>query len=251
MYKKIATTILLSGFSFVNAQEIADFKYFQIIPNTTDFEGDKYKLENRLKFYLEKKNYVFVENDNSTWPTDLNNDNCAVAKAEVNKLKSFTTNKVEIRFKDCKNQTIEAFEGLSRIKEFDKGYQDALITALKSVKLSAPTIQPSKLITAPVVVKDNKSPQTNIVKEVKAQLYTDGQIEVKVSKLENGSFLLINGATIVAQFNPSSREGMYRVTVMKPNGDSYTSTGFTTAQTIQFDVQNEQNEWSERVFRIK
>ena len=251
MYKKILTTIILSGFSLVNAQEVSDYKYFQITPNTTDFENDKYKLENRLKFYLERKNYVYVSNDQTTWPTELNNDNCAIAKAEIKKLKGFTTNKLAIEFKDCRNQIIGQFEGSSRIKEYEKGYPDALLTALKSVKLSTPTIQPAEGKATPVTVKEVKTPETKIVAEVKAQTYTDGQTEVKISKLENGSFIIINGATIVAQFNPSSREGMYRVTVMKPNGESYPSTGYTTEKSIHFDVQNEQNQWSEKVYQIK
>lgn len=251
MYKKLLSTILFSGFSLLNAQEISNYKYFQIIPNTTDFDGDKYKLENRLKYYLEKKNYVFLDNDNATWPTDLNKDNCAIAKAEVNKLKSFTTNKIEIKFKDCKNQTIQAFEGISKIKEFEKGYPDALLKGLNQIALSNPTITPATTVKSEYKKEINQQIKGESVAVATNKIYTDGTVEATISKLDNGSLLLISEYKIIAQFNPTSREGMYRVSVNKPNGETYISTGFTTENSLHFDIQNEQNEWTEKVFKLK
>lgn len=267
--KNWITIALLAGVSTIYAQKLDEYQYFHISNQTSDFNNNQFQLQTRLNFYLGKKDYTILSQDKSTWPSQASMNPCNVVNVDLEKGKSMLTNKLEIVFKDCRNNVIEKFEGKSNIKEFEKGYQDALLKALANIKNhqfsgkndnSNPgltTIEAVNKVEPYPVVNDNSYKPIPTNQEGKKEPHPVIKDEVvydndlKKVDLKDGGFLLMNKSTMqtVAQFEPTLRPMIYRVTVIAKNGEKYPSIGFTEGNTISYEY-IENNEWKVKTMKL-
>lgn len=85
--------------------------------------------------------------------------------ADVVKLNKFLKNALELKFTDCKGNVVGSYEGVSKIKEYDKGYQEAMRFAVRQ----AGEYNPSEM--AALIGKDTggnqKTEEIKISRQVK------------------------------------------------------------------------------------
>ncbi|MBS7334373.1 MAG: hypothetical protein KIG88_12345 [Weeksellaceae bacterium] len=256
--KTILSTIFLATLGFANAQEIKDYKYVHVPDALSSFGENQYQLNSRLGFYLGKKNYTILKDDKSVWPAEALNDPCTMVRADLVKAKSLTTNKLNVNFIDCKNQIISSIEGSSIIKEFDKGYQDALKRALDKIEPSVPTVKSTKSMVASQPINTQLIKQEPVQITVKASdnanvapLLTDGKKNYQLIELNQNSFIIMNenATQVVSKFEKTLKPGVFRVAVT--NGDStYNSIGYYNENSISFEVK-ENNVWKEVILTEK
>ncbi len=136
MLKKILLTVsfILMYFTGIAQKNINDYKYI-IVPKTFDFlnSEDQYQLNSLTKFLFNKYSFeaYFVGDD---FPEDLKSERCLALTSEVSKVKGgmFKT-KLEILLKDCFGVVVMTSQvGESRLKEFDKAYNEALRQAFET-----------------------------------------------------------------------------------------------------------------------
>lgn len=238
MLKKIFVSVAFFNLVVVNAQNLSDYNYFHISPQTTDFSNNQYQLQSRLNYYLKKKDFNILPLDKSIWPTEASSNPCNVIEVDLEKGKSLLTNKLEIQFKDCKNNIIEKFEGKSNIKEFEKGYQEALLKALAKIGNQNYTGKNAQISSLPDLTNNEPvalNPTTSIDTTSTENPLTNG---IKKVELKDGGFLLMNETNMqtIAQFEPTLTQGTYRVTVFEENGQKYSSVGSINGNTITYEV---------------
>ncbi len=245
--KNILATLLLCSLSSINAQTVSDYKYVVVPQSFNDFENNQYGLNNRLRFNLEQKNYVVLSDDQTTWPAEVKTNPCLASTANVVKLKSMLKNKLEVQFTNCYKANVGAFEGTSQIKEFDKGYQEAIkfalakLTLQKAKEVASPAVEPKKELTpTPTYIPEPKGTAVTAT-----NLLTDGINTYQKIELQNGGFMLMseNGNQVIAKFEPTLKSGIYRVIVTKGNAN-YFSVGYLSGNTISYEI-SENNSWSE------
>ncbi len=136
MLKKILLTMsfILMYFIGIAQKNINDYKYI-IVPKTFSFSNseDQYQLNSLTKFLFNKYGFeaYFVDDD---FPEDLKSKRCLALASEVSKVKGgmFKT-KLEIVLKDCFGAVVMTSQvGESRLKEFDKAYNEAIRHAFET-----------------------------------------------------------------------------------------------------------------------
>src|SRR5690606_14631570 len=135
MFKHLFFLIFLANLSFLNAQNVNDFKYIVIPSQFLGFDENQYELNRYLGIQLIKKNYEILSGDSGEWPAEVQQNPCLALNAMVTKEKSFLKNKLSLKFTDCTRKILFEKEGESKIKEFGKGYQDALKQITNSIAL--------------------------------------------------------------------------------------------------------------------
>jgi len=122
--------LLVSSFGF--AQSLNDYKTV-VVPLKFEFlkSENQYRLSTLSKFNLNKVGFD-VYYSNQVVPSTI--DRCAVLNYDVVKDSGFLTTKLYITFKDCYGKIIYQSEiGVSREKEFQLAYTDALNKAFASI----------------------------------------------------------------------------------------------------------------------
>lgn len=247
--KNWIAALFLTAVATTNAQEkISDYKYVIVSKAFNGFEENEYGLNNRVKYNLEQKKYIVLNSDQTTWPEEVINNPCLASTANINKKKSFLTNKLEVVFTDCRNNNIGTFEGNSRIKDYEKGFQEAVKLAFNTVNIQ--NAIPSNKIVANTKATEKSTnpvyiPETKSVEIEKTNLLTDGTSTYQKVDLQNGGFMVMseNGNQVVAKFETTLKTGIYRVTVTHGNS-SYTSVGYNNGNAVSYEVlQN--NNWKE------
>lgn len=248
MFKKILFLVFLASSTLSFSQSISEFKYVIIPEQFTGFDANQYELNRYLGIQLLKKDYEILSENSDEWPAEVQQNPCLALNAMVQKEKSFLKNKLSLKFTDCSHKVIFEKEGESKIKEFDKGYQDALKQITNSINVqNAPEL--------PVVRTKNENranPQTdeNSTLLTESNIFSDGELTLVKTELKDNSFLLINesNAQVYAQFYPSSKTGIYHVKINK-NGETYFTIGFTNQNSIEIEVQNNPNQWTLKSFK--
>lgn len=125
--------ISIGGFG----QTINNYKYV-IVPLKFDFlpRENQYRLNTFTKMNLNSLGFTaFYELEEI--PQDINKDRCNFLYADVENVKGMLATKVFITFKNCQNKVIYKSEvGTSRVKEFEKAYQEALKAAFVTIQYS-------------------------------------------------------------------------------------------------------------------
>lgn len=133
MKKYIYLLFLLSGLAGL-AQSVNDYPYV-IVPTKFEFQKNEndYRLNTLVKYHLEQFGFtVFYSKDNLQ---NNYNDRCNYLVANVKDLGGFLVTKLQITFADCNDKVIfTSQEGKSKEKDRSKGYNEALMQALESVK---------------------------------------------------------------------------------------------------------------------
>ena len=117
-----------------NSSNINNYKYVSV-PDRFDFlkTSDQYQLNSLTEFLL-KKNGFIVMNELKYYPSDLAENTCLLLDVNVEKIKSFLKTKLEVQFKNCKNQIIFKSEiGVSNEKDFKTAFHEALRASFISI----------------------------------------------------------------------------------------------------------------------
>ena len=127
-------TIVTISLCAMAQKSINDYKYI-LVPKKFDFQKseDKYQLNSITKFLFNKYGYEAYFTDEEL-PEDLNNNPCLALTTEANDEKGnlFKT-KVEIILKDCFGEVVKKSKvGESRIKRYERAYNEALREAFKT-----------------------------------------------------------------------------------------------------------------------
>ena len=234
--KNLITIILLLSLSSTQAQNVNDYKYVIVPQKFADFEKNDFKLTPKLKMYLRKKNYVIIAEGVTEKPIDLKNNPCLATKADIKQLKSAFKNKLNVIFTDCNQQIIDSFEGVSKIKDFEEGYGEALQLATAQIKNQNAKVKIEENIVKEIPVITNDNNTTNI--------YIANGVKYQVATTSNGAFLLINmeDQKVAAKFYPSSLPNVYHVEVISDE-ENYETIGYSKDNSIIIETKTGDKSW--------
>ena len=133
MKNKIVLIVFLfiSFITVTQEKKVSNYKYI-IVPKQFEFlkEADQYQTSSLTKFLL-KKNGFTVFLDSEEFPEELKNDRCKALTASFVVNSNLFKTKLVLQLKDCFGKVLFASEGVSRKKDFKKGYQEAIRNAHK------------------------------------------------------------------------------------------------------------------------
>lgn len=240
--KNLIFCLFALAFVFTKAQNVNNYKYIQVPEKFSDFNAGQYQLNYYLKLLLKKNDYTILSENVSTWPEEARNNPCLVLNVDIFKVGKILKNALKVKFIDCKNAEVGSYEGISRIKEFDRGYQDALRLAMEPVgkylpsshnqAKSVPETNQTTDASAGIPAEADK----NITETSMRTEFTNGENIVVLDQLKDGKYLLTNKAdsSLIAQLQPSSRAGVFTVTVLNAK-EKYTTTGFYDSSSLTID----------------
>ncbi len=238
MKKLLLLTFIISAFG-VSAQSVNNYKYILVPDKFSDFKENQYQLNYYLKKLLRQGNFTVLNEHVKTWPEEVRQNPCMVLKADLNKKKKLIKNGVELTFKDCYGVVNGSFRGISEIKDFDKGYQDALNQAMQqagkydSVKSNTTSIP----FNTNDEISENNSGLDSVF-ESSTVFKNENQLVI-LTPVKTGSYLLYDkkDLTLIAQLQPTSRDGIFQVTVLNSE-QKYTTVGFLDDENLSIDFMN-------------
>jgi len=121
-------------FVFGQEKKVNNYKFI-VVPDKFDFlkQKDEYKTSSLTKFLLKKNGFTVVLNSEQ-YPKDLIDNPCSGLKALVLDKSSMFKVKVIIELRDCSNRLLyTSDEGVSKLKEYKKGFQEAIRNAHASM----------------------------------------------------------------------------------------------------------------------
>ena len=178
-------------FVFGQEKKVNNYKFI-VVPDRFDFlkQKDEYKTSSLTKFLLKKNGFTVFLNSEQ-YPKDLIDNPCSGLKALVLDKSTMFKVKVIIELRDCSNRLLyTSEEGLSKLKEFKKGFQEAIRNAHASMIdvvfepfLLEPIGKDKKeiVIVNPVLVKEVKE----IKLEVELSVITNIEEAAQVSPTNN------------------------------------------------------------------
>ena len=153
-------------FAFGQEKKVNNYKFI-VVPERFDFlkQKNEYKTSSLTKFLLQKNGFTVVLNSEQ-YPIALRGNPCNGLNALVLDRSSMFKFKVIIELRDCSNRLLyTSEEGVSRLKEFKKGFQEAIRNAHASMNDIAyepfllPNISKDKkeiVIVNPALVEEGK-----------------------------------------------------------------------------------------------
>ena len=205
--------ILSNLFVFGQEKKVNNYKFI-VVPERFDFlkQKDEYKTSSLTKFLLEKNGFTVVLNSEQ-YPKDLRDNPCSGLKALVLDKSSMFKVKVIIELRDCSNKILyTSDEGVSKLKEFKKGFQEAIRNAHASMNDIA--YEPFLLET---IAKDKKEIITVnpvLVKEVK-----EVKLEVELpvtNNIEAAQISPINNIALSTTLYAQPKENGFQLINLKP-----------------------------------
>lgn len=135
--------ITISCFS----QELDRYKYV-VIPYKFEFlsNHDQYRVNTLMRFLFREEGFEVLY-DNEEFPKDLTADRCLGLNIDINNDSSLFTTKMSIILRDCSNQILMETElGRSKIKSYQKSYNQALRIAFKDIEAKNYTYIPKAVV---------------------------------------------------------------------------------------------------------
>ena len=178
-------------FVFGQEKNVNNYKFI-VVPDQFDFlkQKDEYKTSSLTKFLLKQNGFIVVLNSEQ-YPKELRDNPCSGLNALVVDKSSMFKVKVVIEFRNCSNRLLyTSEEGVSRLKEYKKGFQEAIRNAHASMIdvvfepfLLEPIGKDKKeiVIVNPVLVKEVKE----IKLEVELSVITNIEEAAQVSPTNN------------------------------------------------------------------
>ncbi|MDK7674693.1 hypothetical protein QP547_02580 [Weeksella virosa] len=251
MKKNILLALFFAGLQVQAQHNVSDYKYVIVLEKFTDFKENQYKLNQYLKILLRNKSYTLVSDVVESWNAELKADPCLAATADVKKVRNFLSNELEVYFYNCTENELAKFDGKSRIKDYEKGYRDALKSAINKMPpqngktASAKNVVVTKNKPMPILEKNKKVEKQNQPQKQKTtketpkkyhQLYYSDGKKYYLETIATNNYLLIEETTsnIVARFSPSTKDGIYKVTVI--NGkEEYQTIGYMNENELSIE----------------
>ena len=125
---------IVNLFVFGQEKKVNNYKFI-VVPDRFDFlkQKDEYKTSSLTKFLLKKNGFTVFLNSEQ-YPKDLIDNPCSGLKALVLDKSSMFKVKVIIELRDCSNRLLyTSDEGVSKLKEYKKGFQEAIRNAHASM----------------------------------------------------------------------------------------------------------------------
>lgn len=185
----VSVVFLLITFSCFS-QGLNSYKYV-VVPYKFDFLGDhdKYRV-NTLIRHLFKKEGFEVLYDNQEFPKDLFDDRCLGLYADINNDSSIFTSKMSIILRDCSNKVVmETQQGKSKIKAYQKSYNQALRRAFVDIEAKNYNYTPSKK--TPVAVVETP---VEVVENVTVEVVEE-QTPIDKTVVQNGTVTTVTETT--------------------------------------------------------
>lgn len=233
--KSLLNLMLLFSFIGLSAQSVSDYAFVYVPKKFKDFKtNNEYNLNKILSQKLKDKNYSVLNEDPEKWDIALKQNSCSVLNAEVLNDSNMFKNRLKLTFTDCSGKTILSIPATGDFKEYDKGYQDALLKAVAKVPSSTstqrnlPVMHEENLsLNQPVTtIRDQQEPastnlqpvnnslsQNTSPSENKAEVYTGNNKIYNKVNLSAGQFIFTstNSSVPFAAFKQSTKPGVYRV----------------------------------------
>lgn len=250
--KKLSVLILSICSVIAFGQKVSDFKYVSVPEKFQTFKNS-FGLEKYLAQALKAKQYTAVSGDKSKWPNELVTNSCSVLNADVINDKTFLRNRVILQFKDCNDKVILESKGMTDIKEFEEGYQDALKQALLKVSVSNPvttlSIQPASTATNNVVVTSEVVTVNDTSQETGASRFSNGRQDLQKVQIDANQFLLVksNSSIPFATFKATTKRDVFRVKL--ENGNA--TIGYFENGNIVIEMPQSNGEYIKEVFSGK
>lgn len=257
--KKVSIFLAVILIVIIKAQTVSDYKYVSIPSELTDFkENRSFGLNRMLENSLKAKKYVVLPETKSNWPADASGNPCKVLSVDILDDKSMFRNKIILQFKNCNNQVVLTQKGLSTIKEFEAGYQDALKQALTKVSVSNPSAAIENIASTNPQETVSKSQETANTLEVTktnqvvsqnqtaAKKYTNGNLNFQKIQIAEDQFILIDGRSSVpfATFKSTAKKDVYRVKL----GTGESTIGYYENGNIVIEMPKSNGEFSNEIF---
>ena len=204
MFKKIVFTVsfILISFFGTAQKDINNYKYI-IVPKAFDFSKteDLYQLNSLTKFLFNKYGYeAFFPDDD--FPEDLKNNSCLALISSVSKEKGgLLKTQLIITLKDCFGAIVMTSQvGESRLKEFNKAYNEALRGAFETFQNLNYKYVPKEAEVAivektPVILLDNNVAEvalaTELIKNKQVDVNQSSDAVYYAQAINNG-FQLVN-----------------------------------------------------------
>ena len=200
-------------FVFGQEKKVNNYKFI-VVPDQFDFlkQKDEYKTSSLTKFLLKKNGFTVVLNSEQ-YPKDLIDNPCSGLKALVLDKSSMFKIKVIIELRDCSNRLLyTSEEGVSKLKEYKKGFQEAIRNAHASMidivyePFLLETIRKDKkeIVTVnPVLVEE--------VKEVKLEV----ELPV-INNIETAQISPINNIALSTTLYAQPKENGFQLINLKP-----------------------------------
>lgn len=152
--KKYSILLLLFVMSWSYAQEINQYQ-FALVPSKFGFlrEADQYQLNSLTLFLMKKEGFDAYLDTNNEMPEEMMRSNCSKIFVDVISSGNFLATKLTVVLKDCKGKVLfTSKEGKSKLKDFKKGYHEALRFAFESFNTLHYVYTPLKTGDNPVTV---------------------------------------------------------------------------------------------------
>lgn len=242
----------------VSAQTVSDFKYVVVSDKFSGFDENQYHLNRYLEILLKKKEYTILNDTKNDWPVEVQQNPCLALEADVEKEKSFLKNKLALVIKDCYQTEIFRNDGESKIKDFNRGYQDALKNATQSLSISYPKdLDYEKPTTADITATKPEEPkiQGNVSENSWFENgieFSDGSQTFVLTGLKDNSYILIqkDNKKIIGQLYPSTRKGIFHTTITDGT-TSYTTIGYYDGENLSIEYPDEKNTWKLVKYKIQ
>lgn len=168
-------------------------------------------------------------------------------------------NKVILQLIDCKKNVVLESKAASYYKEFDLGFQDALSIALKSVpnstqegiKIASQQIEkkPEQTTSSAEKVQAAKPSSSISDSENKAEIYSNGKLNLQKIKISNEQFILVssNSSMPFATFKNTTKKDVFRVQL--ENGTS--TMGYYENGNITIEMPTNDGNYQIEVFEKK
>ncbi len=232
--KKFLQLSALFLVTILYGQKISDYQYIYVPDKFSDFEPNKYDLNNLLELKLKQKKYFVLRDDKENWLLEILQNPCRYLTADITDTSNMFKNRLKVQFKDCQNKTVESSDGNSSIKDYEPGMRQALEVAVKTLAISTPVEKIMNIQKVELTESNKNSEMTNRdlpeVPETKRsqitptsklkaaatkneELYSSGKLILNKILLTNGEFVLVihSSSTPYATFKPSTKKDVYRV----------------------------------------
>ena len=268
--KKLLLLSSLFVLTFGFGQQISDYQYIYVPQKFNDTETNRFGLNELIQLKLKQKNYAVITGNSETWPVGLSQNPCRMLTAEVVNSSNMFKNKVDLVFTDCQNKKILTLDGKSSIKDFEPGMREALEDAAKKLPVSNPV--ETQLAISPEEPKKVMQEVENMMKGIavapevktvqivpaakteasagnKAEVYSNGSLNLNKILLTKGEFILFNpnDSSPYATFKPSTKKEVYHVQL----SDGMSTIGYTELGNIIVDIKNSDGSFRKEIFNRK
>lgn len=182
MIKKICffLTLSVSLSTFGQNVNLDRYKYI-VVSEKFDFlkKVDQYQTSSLTKFLLKKKGFeVFLGNE--TLPKEIVNNRCLSLFASVKDESSMLSIKSIIEIKDCYGKVLLATEiGKSKLKDYKKGYHEAIRDAYNSLEEFVYSYKPS------MIAKNKNETKVIHTNNTVPKLVSKSEIKIDSNKVSN------------------------------------------------------------------